>query len=136
MISLGVGSTLGGIVLSRISDKSSTVFLGRLSLLLTAIGCGLFILTLEIQAYWLAIVTSFEWGFFLFFLEGWMYLVCSKHYGGRTEAFSVNKQLHSIFYLIFQLALLPSGNQISLIPTTIGLALFTIPAFFFITKIP
>lgn len=46
MISLGVGSTLGGITLSRISDKSSTVFLGRLSLLLTVIGCALFILTL------------------------------------------------------------------------------------------
>jgi hypothetical protein len=65
-----------------------------------------------------------------------MFVVCSKHYAGRTEAFSVNKQLHSLFYLIFQLSLLPSGNKISLIPTTIGLALVTIPAFFFINKIP
>ena len=136
MISLGIGSTLGGIILSRISDKNSTTFLGRLSLILALVGCGLFTLTLQIKTYWLALVTSFEWGFFLFFLEGWMYLVCSKHYGGRTEAFSVNKQLHSVFYLIFQLSLLPSGNQISLIPITIGLAAVTIPVFFFITKIP
>ena len=46
MISLGIGSTLGGIILSRISDKNSTTFLGRLSLILALIGCGLFILTL------------------------------------------------------------------------------------------
>jgi hypothetical protein len=65
-----------------------------------------------------------------------MYLVCSRHFGGKAEAFSVNKQLHSIFYLIFQLSLIPSGNQIALVPVVSGLAILTIPTFLLINRVP
>lgn len=114
MISLGIGSTLGSTLFGKIADKKDTLFTGRLSLALTVLGCGLFELTLYVKNYWLGMITAFEWGFFLFVLEGWMFLVCGRHFGGKAEAFSVNKQLHSLFYLIFQLALIPSGNKIPL----------------------
>jgi hypothetical protein len=65
-----------------------------------------------------------------------MYLVCSRHFGGKAEAFSVNKQLHSLFYLIFQLSILPSGNKIPLLPVMGGLVAITVPAFFLINYIP
>lgn len=65
-----------------------------------------------------------------------MYLVCSRHFGGCAEAFSVNKQLHSLFYLIFQLSILPSGNQIPLTPVMIGLVALTFPALFLLNYIP
>ncbi len=65
-----------------------------------------------------------------------MYLLCSRHFGGKAEAFAVNKQLHAVFYLIFQLCILPLNNQIPLVPVTIGLAALTIPAFFLLNSIP
>lgn len=136
MLSLGAGATIGGILLGRISDKMTTLFTGRLGLILAIVGCLLFAITLEVKLYELAVVTAFEWGFFLFFVEGWMYLVCARHFGGKAEAFSVNKQLHSLFYLIFQLSLLPSGNQIPLLPIVLGLGAIVIPTILLIGWIP
>lgn len=136
MISLGIGATLGGILFSKISDRTSTLFTGRLGLWLTLLGCGLFVLTLQLKAYSLAVVTAFSWGFFLFYVEGWMYLVCGRHFGGQAEAFSVNKQLHSIFYLIFQLSLIPSGNQIPLLPVVVALAALVLPTMWLVGWVP
>jgi hypothetical protein len=65
-----------------------------------------------------------------------MYLVCGRHFGGQAEAFSVNKQLHSVFYLIFQLSLIPSGNQIPLLPVTIGIALLVLPTIWLVGWVP
>lgn len=136
MISLGTGATLGGILLGKISDRKSTLFTGRLGLLLAILGCGMFALTLGVKEYGLAVATAFEWGFFLFFVEGWMYLVCARHFGGAAEAFSVNKQLHSIFFLIFQLSILPSGNKIPLLPLVLSLGAFVVPAMVLISWVP
>lgn len=43
LISLGAGATLGGFVLSWISDRVSSYFTGRLSIILFVLGCGLFV---------------------------------------------------------------------------------------------
>ena len=66
--------------------------------------CVCFILGLRFPSLWLAQVAGFLWGFSMFFIEGWLYTVCSRNYGGATEAFSVNKLLHSISYLLLQIA--------------------------------
>lgn len=84
MISLGIGSTLGSTLFGKIADKKDTLFTGRMSLALTVLGCGLFELTLYVKNYWLGMLTAFEWGFFLFVLEGWMFLVCGRHFGGKA----------------------------------------------------
>jgi predicted MFS family arabinose efflux permease len=59
MISLGIGATIGGLILGKIADRMSTLFTGRLGLLLALVGCGLFVLTLELKIYALALITSF-----------------------------------------------------------------------------
>ena len=46
MIFLGAGATVGGLVLSKIGDSKSTLFTGRLGLLLGILGAVLFTLTL------------------------------------------------------------------------------------------
>jgi hypothetical protein len=65
-----------------------------------------------------------------------MYYVCSRHFGGRGEAFSVNKQLHSIFYLLFQLVVIYSDNKLNLVLLMGWLAMFAIPAVILMDKIP
>lgn len=136
MLFLGAGSTIGGLILSKIGDTKNTLFTGRLGLLLGISGAILLTLTLYLEDYYLAAITAFEWGFYLFFIEGWMYLVCSRHFGGCAEAFSVNKLLRSVVYLIFQLAILPSGNKISLLALMITMLVLTFPALFLLNYIP
>lgn len=48
------------------------------------------------------------------FVEGWVYIIISKHFDGRLEAFSINKQLHSVFFVIFQIFVLASADSIDL----------------------
>lgn len=48
LISLGVGATIGGLILGKISDLKSTLFTGRLSLLLVVLGSLLFALTIKL----------------------------------------------------------------------------------------
>ncbi len=43
-----------------------------------------------------------------------MYVVCSRSFGGRPESFSVNKQLHSVCYLIFQITVFSTENRLPL----------------------
>lgn len=47
MIFLGAGATIGGLILSKIGDTKSTLFTGRLGLLLGILGAILFAITLE-----------------------------------------------------------------------------------------
>lgn len=110
MISLGFGSIIGGFLCGKFVDHWGTVISGRLGVFLFLIGCGFYITALEAQVFAMTLTAAFVWGFFLFYIEGWMYAVCSRHFQGKAEAFSVNKQLHSIFYLLFQLALIYTSN--------------------------
>jgi hypothetical protein len=84
----------------------------------------------------MAFISSFFWGLFLFYLEGWMFYVCSKHFGGKNEAFSYNKIFHSLFYLLFQIALIPTHNDIPLATICICLIILGIISFFMIKKVP
>jgi len=83
MIALGFGATLGGLLFGKISDKMTTLFTGRLGLTLGIVSCALFLVTLSVKAYACAMATSFLWGFSLFYVESWMYLVCGRHFGGQ-----------------------------------------------------
>lgn len=46
MIALGVGATLGGLLFGKISDKMTTLFTGRLGLILGIASSALFLVTL------------------------------------------------------------------------------------------
>lgn len=65
-----------------------------------------------------------------------MYLVCSRHFEGKAEAFSVNKLLHSLFYLLFQIVLIPTHNHLPLFWLVSIFAVLAIPSFFLIGRIP
>ena len=48
----------------------------------------------------------------------------------------MNKQLHSIFYLIFQLVLIPTSNQIPLAALMLAIAALFLPTLYIIGFVP
>ena len=64
-----------------------------------------------------------------------MYIICSRCYEGRSEAFSVNKLLHCLFYLVSQIAIFATNNKLPLKILIPSMSLLAIPAFFLISKI-
>lgn len=65
-----------------------------------------------------------------------MFVVCSRSYKGEARAFSVNKQLHAIFYLLFQIAAIVTDNQLPLLAILIGTATICFPAVMLLNKVP
>ena len=82
MISLGVGSVIGGFICGVVADKKGGMFAGRLGLILWIACCAFFFAALEWQSIWIAQVAGFMWGFAMFYLEGWLYTIISRNYGG------------------------------------------------------
>lgn len=78
MITLGVGSTFGGFLSGWFADKVGTLVSGRSGLVLYSLSCLLYILSYNLRQLWLSLCSSFCWGFALFYVEGWMYVVCSR----------------------------------------------------------
>lgn len=136
LIALGVGSTIGGYISGIVADKAGTVVAGRLGLLTLLLSCASYLFAFWEKQLWLAFVAGFIWGFSLFYIEGWMYVVCSRCYHGRPEAFSVNKQLHSIFYLFFQIAVFLTDNHMPLEILMVVLGALTIPGALLMSKVP
>jgi predicted MFS family arabinose efflux permease len=136
MIVLGVGSTVGGFACGKVADWAGGLFAGRLGLGCWVGSCGCFLLALHWPQLWLTLLASFLWGFSLFYIEGWMYVTCSRNYQGRAEAFSVNKQLHSWFYLFFQVAVFATGNRLALGWLVPAMALLALPALWLLNRLP
>lgn len=136
MISLGVGSVIGGFISGVIADKKGGLFAGRLGLVFWVLCCACFVSALQWESMWMAQVAGFMWGFAMFYLEGWLYTVISRNYGGVAEGFSVNKQFHSWFYLFFQVAVFVTDNELplKLLITFLGVA--SVPAVVMMNKIP
>ncbi len=67
-ISLGLGSTLGGILTGKITDKWGTKISGRLGLLGFLVGCIVCIITLYVKEYAMAVLAAFIWGLFLIYI--------------------------------------------------------------------
>jgi len=72
----------------------------------------------------------------MFYLEGWLYIVISRNYNGLAEAFSVNKQFHSWFYLFFQIAVFTTKNVLPMKTIMITMAVLAIPAFLLLNRVP
>jgi predicted MFS family arabinose efflux permease len=105
-IALGVGASLGGYVSGKLGDCMGSRKSGALGIGLFMIGCFLAYLTIYLQNFNLTLSSAFFWGLFLFYIEGWLYIVCSREFKGRSESFSVNKQLGSITCFLFQIIIL------------------------------
>lgn len=105
-IALGMGASLGGYISGKSGDYMGSRRSGALGIAFFMIGCLLAYLTIYLQNFNLTLVSAFFWGFFLFYIEGWLYIVCSREFKGRSESFSVNKQLGSITCFLFQILVL------------------------------
>lgn len=133
---MGLGSTIGGYLCGIIADKKGNLFAGTTGLLTFFFSCLIVLSCLFWPSIWLTLLTAFFWGYSLFYIESWMYIVCSRHYQGKAEAYSVNKQLHSLFYLIAQIAIFATDNQLPLKVIVAVLAGLTGPALMMIRKLP
>lgn len=68
MITLGVGSTFGGLLSGWVADKSGTLVSGRSGLILYFLSCLLYLLSYSQRQLWLSLCSSFFWGFALFYV--------------------------------------------------------------------
>lgn len=136
-IALGCGASLGGyssgFVCSKIGGKRS----GNIGIFMFIIGSLLVLASLQVQAFWLTLLSVFFWGFFLFYIEGWLFIICSREFKGRSQSFSVNKQLGSIACFLFQLIVLFTNNDLNLpIVIGVGAVFFSLLAFHTLRKLP
>ena len=83
-ISLGVGATIGGFLSGAAADRLGGLVSGRICLFVWVISCVTVWSGFMWPALWVAFGAAFLWGFSLFYLEGWMYTICSRFYGGSS----------------------------------------------------
>lgn len=133
---MGIGSTIGGFLCGIIADKKGGLFSGTTGLTSLIVSCSIVMCALLWPSIWLSLTAAFFWGYSLFYIESWMYIICSRHYHGKSEAYSVNKQLHSLFYLLAQIAIFATDNQLPLKTIIAVIAGLTIPAIFLIRRLP
>ena len=135
MTSLGVGSVVGAYFNGKFTDRVGLLVAGRFGLIFWIVSFGCFILALQYPSIWLGQVAGFLWGFSMFYVEGWLYTVCSVRYDGKAEAFSVNKLVHSLLYLLYQIAVFITQNTMPLKIIMMGMALLTIPALIMLQRL-
>lgn len=135
-VALGCGASLGGWVSGWLGDRLSSRRSGNLGILMFVLGSGLAFTAIKIQLFLLTLASSFFWGLFLFYIEGWLYMVCSREFKGRSESFSVNKQLGSITCFLFQLIVIFTKNDIRLDVSIPVMAALAVPAWWSLRKLP
>ena len=83
-IALGCGASLGGYISGKFGDKMGSRQSGTIGIVFFVLGCLLAFLTIELQNFQLTLASALFWGFFLFYIEGWLYIVCSREFKGRS----------------------------------------------------
>lgn len=67
-IALGCGASLGGWISGLVSNKLGSKRSGDVGICMFLLGSLLVLTALEVQQFWLTIVSVFFWGFFLFYI--------------------------------------------------------------------
>ena len=135
-IALGCGASLGGYASGIIGGRLGGKMSGNIGILMFLLGSMLALVSLEMQQFWLTLISVFCWGLFLFYIEGWLFIICSREFKGRSESFSVNKQLGSITCFLFQIMVMFTDNHFNLEITIGVVAALAIPAFKTLRKLP
>ena len=136
MVSLGVGSVIGAYFNGKFTDKVGYLLSGKIGIFFWVISCDFFIAALFYPSIWLGQISGFLWGFAMFYMEGWLYTICSLSYDGVASAFSVNKLVHSLLYLFYQIAVFTTSNSIPLKWIMTGMVLLTIPSLLYLKQLP
>lgn len=77
-IALGFGASFGGYISGKLGDYIGSRKSGSIGIGFYLVGCLLAYLTIILQNFILTLVSALFWGFFLFYIEGWLYIVCSR----------------------------------------------------------
>ena len=109
---------------------------GRLIVVSIFFTCVLSLIILNKESIALAYMCGFIWGFNLQFIEGWMYVVCSRNLNGALPCYANVKQLHSIVFCLYQAYLILSSDALSLEYPILGIIVLTIPAIILINFLP
>ena len=83
LIVLGAGCIVGGFVSGYLSDLISMKNAGRLAVMAVLV---VSVATVFVQRYlsmWVAFVIAFFWGVVREYMEGWLYVACSRNFNGR-----------------------------------------------------
>lgn len=136
VVCMGAGSTIGGYLCGIVADKKGSQIAGDKGLVSYFISCAIVLCVLIWPSTWLTFIAAFFWGYSLFYIESWMYTICSRYYEGKAEAYSVNKQLHSLFYLLSQIAIFFTNNQLPLKTLIIVMAILVFPAYLLKRQLP
>ena len=67
------------------------------------------------------LILSFLWGLVLYSIDGWIFVCCTKVYGGQVVGYAVSKQATAIAMVVFQIyqAFAPPPESLMTTMTTI-----------------
>lgn len=112
----GFGGIIGGYLSGFLSDYIPVLKEGIVGYLFIA---GTMLLTIlknyvHFETITFALVIGFLWGVALYFLEGWIFVCCTKVYDGKIEGYAIVKQLHTGSFILFQIYMIISKQEINL----------------------
>ena len=58
--------------------------------------------SIAVEGFTFPLVLGFLWGLSLYFLEGWIFVCCTKVYHGHIETYAIAKQMHTSSFILFQ----------------------------------
>lgn len=129
-----MGSIVGGFLGGIISDKFGLLKTGRFVLGFYFVSAVFTFVAIYANMYEMACFIGFMWGCAYYFFEAWINVAILKLYDGKLEAFSVNKQVHSITIVLFQVVILATNNKIDLKILVPIIAFLALPALWSINK--
>lgn len=80
---LGAGCIIGGFASGYVSDIIHMKNSGRLAIVLALVVAVVTVLVQPFLNMYLAFVCAFLWGIVRQFMEGWLYVACSRNFNGR-----------------------------------------------------
>lgn len=74
---------------------------GRFSIMLVLVSAVVTALVQPFLTKGIAYCLALLWGLSRQFIEGWLYVACSRNYNGRLESYANMKQLHSLSFCLY-----------------------------------
>jgi hypothetical protein len=105
LIVMGMGCVTGGYFSGFLSDSIHMVNAGKLAVIQVLIMAVLTAFIGRFENIGLVMVCGYGWGLAREFLEGWLYVACSRNYNGQLYSYANMKQLHSLSFCCYMLVL-------------------------------
>lgn len=133
---LGVGCIFGGIISGYMSDLIQTRNTGNLAIIIVLVVSVISVGQDQIKGKEFGYICAFLWGVARQFMEGWLYVACSRNYNGTLESYANMKQLHSFSFCIYQLIAIITNLDLSTSYFMLIFILLGPVAFYFLQRLP